>query len=240
MIPQKIYYIWIGGQPINEEIQSNIESWKKYNPSFTICKIDESNFNINKYSYIKDAYNSGNFAYASDLIRLVVLYQHGGFYFDTDTKLIKPLNNLLKYKSIWALETPGIVASGLIIGTQKKDDDLKNLIDIYKHKKFDPEHLYDLLTTKIVSEYFQTKGLKPINKFQILRNKTVIFPSDYFAPYHWWGGGHITKNTIAIQQYTKKWGSQDKISLIGKLKLNFKYNYPRLSSLIKKIKNRKK
>ena len=126
MIHKRIYYIWLGKKPINEELKNNIKSWKKYNPDFEVYKIDESNFDINKYPYIKQAYDSGNWAYASDLVRLVVIYQNGGFYFDTDTKIIKSLDSLLAYKSVWALETPGIVASGLIIGAQKGDDDLKN------------------------------------------------------------------------------------------------------------------
>ena len=89
-----------------------------------------------------------------------------------------------------------------------------------------------------MSNYFRTKGLRLINKFQKLENNTVIFPSDYFAPYHWWGGGRITKNTMAIQQYSKTWDSKDNsISFIRKVKLNFKHHFPRIFQFLKNIKN---
>lgn len=236
MIPKRIYYIWLGKKPISKKIQENINSWKNLNPDFEICRIDESNFDINEYRYIKEAYEAGYWAYASDLVRLVVIYRNGGFYFDTDTKMIRSLNSLLKYKSVWALETPGIVASGLIIGANKGDRNLKNLIQIYKNKKFDSNDLYNVLTTKIISEYFQSKGLKLINKQQVLKDGTIILPSDYFAPYHWWGGGHLTKRTIAIQQYDKSWDNNKSISLLNKVKLNFKHNFPSLFFLMRRIK----
>ena len=236
MIPKRIYFIWIGDKPIPKFALKNINSWKELNPTFEICKINEKNFDIESFPYIRDAYESGNYAYASDIIRLVTIYDNGGFYFDTDTRLVKPLTPFLNYKSVWALETPGIVASGLVIGAQKNDDDLKNLIEIYKNIKYDPNNLYNLLTTKIVSEYFLSKGLKRVNKFQVLDNKTAIFPSDYFAPYHWWQGGHVTKNTVAIQQYNNSWGSKNQVELKDKIKLDFKHKFPRIFFGLKKIK----
>lgn len=237
MIPKKIYYVWLGGAPLTPSIKNNIKSWKEQNPNFQIIRIDETNFDIHRYSFIKDAYNSGNWAFASDMVRLIVIYNNGGFYFDTDVKLIKPLEPFLQYKSIWGMETPGFINSGLIIGAEKGDKHLKNIIDIYSHLKFDPTNIYKFVTTQIISDYFVKYGLKVNNRLQILDGYVHIFPSSYFAPLHWWGGGHITKKTVAIQQYTKNWGDSNKISQFGKFCKNLYHYFPNIYTVVKKIKD---
>lgn len=76
-----------------------------------------------------------------DVVRLAVLYQFGGFYLDTDVRLIKPLDILRKCKSVWELELAGQVNGGLIIGAHAGDDDLANLIERYRQIDFDPNQL---------------------------------------------------------------------------------------------------
>ncbi len=238
MIPKRIYYVWIGDKPLGNAEKNNIKSWKKNNPDFDIIKVDEKNFDINRFTFIKCAYESRNWAFASDLIRLVVIYQNGGFYFDTDAKLLKPLDRFCKYKSVWGMEAPGFVNSGLIIGASKKDDDLSNLIDIYSQINFDPKNIYEFVTTGIISKYFWSKGLKRANKMQIMPNRSRIFPSQYFAPFHWWGGGHISKETVAVQQFTSNWGNEPRdIGKMRKFSLDFYFHCPRLWMKLSKIKN---
>ncbi|MBD5807113.1 glycosyltransferase family 32 protein [Limosilactobacillus walteri] len=237
MIPKKIYYIWLGGTPLSLNIKNNIESWKVTNPDYDIVRIDETNFDISKYCFIEDAYNSKNWAFASDLIRLVTIYENGGFYFDTDVKLLKSLDPFLKYKSIWGMETPGLINSGLIIGAEKKDKHIGNIINVYQELNFDPDNIYDFVTTQIISNYFTKYGLKINNRLQVLDDYVYIFPSDYFAPLHWWGGGHITKRTVAIQQYSKNWGDSNRMSNSGKFVRNFYHHFPKTYLSLKKIKD---
>ncbi|AGR65202.1 glycosyltransferase family 32 protein [Limosilactobacillus reuteri] len=237
MIPKKIYYVWLGENPLSLDIKNNIKSWKTTNPDYDIVRIDETNFDISKYRFIEDAYNSKNWAFASDLIRLVTIYENGGFYFDTDVKLLKSLDPFVKYKSVWGMETPGLINSGLIIGAEKKDKHIGNIINIYQELNFDPDNIYDFVTTQIISNYFMRYGLKARNRLQVLDDYVYVFPSDYFAPLHWWGGGHITKRTVAIQKYSKNWGDTNRMSDSGKLVRNFYHYFPRTYLLLKKIKD---
>lgn len=239
MIPQKIFYIWFGKKQLSSQTKENLITWQKCNPDYEIIKIDETNFDINKYPFIRDAYNSKNWAFASDMARLIVIYQNGGFYFDTDVKIIKSLDPLTKYKSVWGMEMPGLINSGLIIGAKKEDDDLKNLINIYQNKVFDSKNINAMLTPRIISDYFKNKGLTEKNTIQRLKNDTVIFPTDYFAPYHWWGGGNLSHNTVAIQQYQKGWGKEDiskATRLIARIHYNFPKSYSKLRLFLKKFK----
>lgn len=60
MIPKKIHYCWFGGNPINELGQKCLASWKKYCPDYEIIEWNESNFDINSNSYVKEAYEAKN------------------------------------------------------------------------------------------------------------------------------------------------------------------------------------
>lgn len=236
MIPKRIYYVWFGKKELPKQVKKNIESWKKFNPTFDIIQIDESNYDISKFKFCKEAYDAKSWAFASDVARLDVIYNNGGFYFDTDVEMVKSIDPLRQEKSVWGLEGINAVNSGLIIGANKYDDDLGQILKIYSKKHFNINNEDSVITTQIIGDYFVTQGLKPINKTQKLANGTKIFASQYFAPYHWWGGGKVTSKTIAIQQYSKSWGQKKRISFKQKLKMNgFYYAYP-VFHLLQKIK----
>lgn len=231
MIPKRINYVWLGGQPLPDQIKKNILTWQEKNPEYEIIEFNEKNYDINRYQFAADAYKSKKWAFASDVVRLDVLYQYGGFYFDTDVKLIKSLDPLLTNKAVWAMENSGDINSGLGVGVEPHDENVKKLLEIYKTLQYtdDQRQWYDLITTNIISDYFKQHGLKERNRLQTLADGTTIFPSEYFAPYHWWGGGKITPKTIAVQQYGNSWGSDNgAISKYRIFKHNLQLHWPSL------------
>lgn len=232
-IPKKIFYVWLGKNELPKIVKENLKNWQEFNPDFQIIRINESNFNISKYKYVEEAYKDKNWAFASDLVRLDVIYNNGGFYFDTDVLFRKNINNLCKYKSVWAMENSGLINSGLIIGAHKGDIDLKNIIDIYKQKNYSRDNLNNLITVKIITDYFKQHGLVCDNKIQFLDRNQIVFPTKYFAPYHWWGGGKENSDTIAIQEYLNSWGAQASMSV--KIKSNFRLYFPKIYAGIKQI-----
>lgn len=234
MIPKKIYYVWLGGKSLPKSVKENIRSWRKYNSDYQIIRIDEKNYDMNKYKFVSKAYDEGQWAFASDLVRLDIIYTFGGFYFDTDVRLLKSLDQFRNKNSVWGLETTNNINSGLILAADRENKDIENIIKIYNSLDFNIKKINEMITTGIISKYFIDKGLEPVNKLQIISDNAYIYPSDYFAPYHWWGGGRVTKNTVAIQQYTKNWGVTEKISNRRKLRLNVRHYFPRLYTFIQK------
>lgn len=239
MIPKRIFYVWLGKGELPIEVRNNINSWQENNPGYKIIQINEKNFDLSKYNFVKEAYDNRMWAFASDVIRLDVIYNNGGFYFDTDVKMVKPLDELRKYKSVWGMETPGLINSGLIIGANKYDDDIKELLINYNNLKFDKNNIEEMMTPYIVSNYFFNKGFKKKNKNQLLANGTYIFASKYFAPYHWWGGGKIKTETITIHQYEKTWekesNSKSKINILPEIRYYFPVLFDFLSNIKKKV-----
>ena len=66
MIPKKIHYFWIGGNPKPESVIYCIESWKKYCPDYEIIEWNETNYDFTKNEYMRQAYEAKN----GDLYRL--------------------------------------------------------------------------------------------------------------------------------------------------------------------------
>lgn len=231
MIPKRIFYIWFGGAPLPQQVVENLKTWRQLNPDYEIIEINEHNYDVTKNSFVAAAYRAKKWAFASDVARLEVLYQHGGFYFDTDVKMLKPLEPLREYKSVWAMEMPGYVGSGLIIGAASGDNNIERLLKMYSKVTFNPFKLNELVTTKLISQYFWNQGLQERDRLQTLNDGTVIFPSVYFAPIHWWGGGRIKKRSIAVQQYHNSWGQANPVQGYDRFKLNLQYYSPKLFHL---------
>lgn len=217
MIPKVIYYAWFGNNPLPNEVLNNIESWKKYNPDYEIVKIDESRkdlFNYKDYDFTKNAYKQKKWAFVSDVARLDVLYKNGGFYLDTDVEVFKPFEVLENYHEIWAKENRFSINSGLFMASEKKSINIKNILDIYKEKKFDSSNLIEISTVTIITRYFAKLGLTSENKYIQKIKDASIFPTFFFAPLHYWGGGKVNSKSYTCHKYSASWiGKSDSLSL---------------------------
>ena len=95
-IPKQISYCWFGHNPLPKKVEKCIESWKKHCPDYEIIRWDESNYDVTKNQYIREAYEAKKWAFVSDYARLDVIYQYGGIYLDMDVELIKDFEKHIK------------------------------------------------------------------------------------------------------------------------------------------------
>ena len=142
MIPKIIHYIWLGGKPLPKIAEKCIASWKKYCPDYEIKRWDESNLDLDKYQFVKDALEAKKYAFASDVLRSDILYNNGGIYFDIDVELLKPIDDILNgVDCVMGFESSNMIAPGLVMATVKENQDLLNILNIYKDLKFDVNNL---------------------------------------------------------------------------------------------------
>ena len=87
MIPKKIHYCWFGENKKNKLVLKCIESWKHFFPDFEIIEWNESNTDLHENRYVECAYQLKKWAFVSDYVRMKVLYENGGIYFDTDVEV---------------------------------------------------------------------------------------------------------------------------------------------------------
>ena len=206
MIPQKIHYCWFGRNPKPKLAEKCIASWKKYCPGYEIIEWNEDNFDINMNGYTKMCYEQKKYAFLSDYVRLLVVAEHGGIYFDTDVELIRPIDKLLEHNAFFGFETPEYVASGLGFGSVPHGKAIEAMVAEY-------DFLLDgtqgtrgcprLNTSALVK-----LGMVQDGSFQTVAD-AVILPADYLNPYESATGRiNKTKNSVSIHWYSAAWMSR--------------------------------
>src|SRR5574344_1059503 len=113
-IPKIIHYCWFGNNPKSEEIQKYINSWKTYMPDYEIIEWNESNFDVNKLKYTKQAYEMKKYAFVSDVARIEALYEYGGIYFDTDVEVFKSFDNKLNNSCVLGSKEKEYIATRMM------------------------------------------------------------------------------------------------------------------------------
>ena len=96
MIPKIIHYCWFGENPIPDNQQRYMATWRTLMPDWEIKEWNEHNFSIATAPvYVQEAYRKQKWAFVSDYVRLWALNQHGGVYLDTDVEVLKSFEDLL-------------------------------------------------------------------------------------------------------------------------------------------------
>ena len=144
-IPKVIHYCWFGKGEMPKLAKKCIKSWKKYCPDYEIICWNEENFDLTQNRYMKEAYEAGKWAFVSDVARLIIIYENGGIYLDTDVELIKPIDDLLQSKGFMGFDEKGIVATGLGFGAEKGNEIVGEFLKDYNNIPFVlPDGSFDL------------------------------------------------------------------------------------------------
>lgn len=210
MIPKKIHYFWFGGNEKPKSVQKCINSWKKYCLDYEIIEWNETNFDIHCMSFVEQAYEAKKYAFVSDVARLMVVYEYGGIYMDTDVEVIKPLDDLLENRAYMSFENDENINTGQGFGAEAGMPFFKEHIDVYKNWNFiNDDGTYNQIgCPKVATDLFKTKGI-----FLDGSEQTVcdihIYPAEYFNPYDSLTG-KLTKtpNTYSIHWYDASWSDK--------------------------------
>lgn len=209
MIPKVIHYCWFGGSPIPKVNQKYIESWKKFCPDYEIVRWDETNCDINCNAYVKAAYEEKKYGFVPDFFRLKIIYENGGFYFDTDVELIKSLDSLRDYHCFFGREHGGYVAPGLGFGAEKGNQEIGDMLKLYDELSFyNPDGTLNLTPSPIyVTDMLVARGLTKDDKLETIENVTIL-PTSYLCPKNNLTGIiNITTSSVSIHHYDASWTS---------------------------------
>lgn len=199
----QFHYCWVGGAEKSEKIKSCIASWKRVCPNAEIIEWNESNYDVNKNAYIREAYEQKKYAFVSDYMRFDILYRFGGMYLDTDVELLKDVTPLTK-ENFTGFESEENVAPGLILYAEKGDPLMKEMLDYYDKQT---EFSMGKTVVQIMTEILKKHGLKQDGTKQTVAG-FVIYPTEYFNPKGGeYGKDKITENTYSIHHYEASWKS---------------------------------
>lgn len=205
-IPKIIHYCWFGKGKIPTEYLRYIESWKKYCPEYEIRLWNESNYDITKNLYMRQAYEKGMWAFVSDFARVDIVCSYGGIYLDCDVELLKPLDDLLGVDMYCGFENYRCINLGLGFGAVAGHPYLKSLRSYYEKLRFIDENgemnikACPFYQTDVIKEF----GIVPENKFQ-RTDRITVYPSEVFSPYSYWDIGKVTDKTYSIHHYSGSW-----------------------------------
>ena len=210
-IPKIIHYCWVGGKPKPQSVLYCIESWKRFCPDYEIREWNEENYDFTKNHYMHQAYEAKKWGFVPDYARLDIIYQHGGFYFDTDVELIHDLDDLLDYDAFMGFENTGdgewFVACGLGFGAAPGNEVIRLLRDRYDTLSFTNQ---DGSLNLLASPHFSTQclrqlGLKQVNRDQKL-DQVMVFASDVLGPKNYRTGKiECSHRTVSIHHYSASW-----------------------------------
>lgn len=203
MIPKKIHYCWFGRGEKPKLAQKCIASWHKYMPDYEIIEWNEDNFNVNYNAYTKMCYEQKKYAFLTDYLRLLIIEEHGGIYFDTDVEVLKSFDGLLNQTAFAGFENETAVATGLGFGAESHNPVIQQMIREY-NSLLDGEHgvvgCPKLNTLALEKFGFTANGI-----YQNLGDIT-IYPKEFFNPLNNNTGKlDKTKNTYSVHWYSMSW-----------------------------------
>lgn len=230
VIPKTIHYCWFGGGGMPERFQKNIDAWKKCCPDYEIIRWDESNYDVTKNRYMRQAYEAKKWGFVPDYARMDIVNEYGGIYLDTDVELLKPLDSLLGYEMFCGFEDNSHIALGLGFGAHKKHCILEAMIEEYERLEFRKD---DGSLNLVASPEYQTRilekyGLKRDGHIQI-QKEFIALSAEYFAPVNAYGFGAPTVNSFSVHQYAATWFDLEQRKIKEGFIENCKYVIERIS-----------
>lgn len=213
MIPKVIHYCWFGGNEKPKIFEKCYKSWEKYCPDYEVIEWNESNVDLSSCPlYVRQAYENKKWAFVTDYIRLKVVYDNGGVYFDTDVELKKNPDFLLEYKAFFGVEPDGYVATGLGFGAEKENEILYEIMQDYEKIPFVKEDgSFDLTPCPYINtKVFLNHGFVLENSKQLIDDNVLILPSEVLCPINSLTRQmNITEKTVAIHWYTASWHTKE-------------------------------
>lgn len=230
---KRINYVWLGGNPLPPGAKACIKSWRKFCPNFEIVEWNESNLPINHSRWVKEALSEKKWSFAGDYLRMLILYQYGGVYMDTDVQLYAPIEKYLTDKFVSGIENHyygtgilenNITEDGFFKGTTKNATGFCIQVGFMYAEPYHPfiksflTKFYNdgqrafinndnsnnaFIPDEVMARFLKDYGLKFRDRTQKLPDGITLYDSSIFSTRKSKG-----KNTVAIHWYDQSWNDK--------------------------------
>lgn len=207
MIPKIIHYCWFGRGEKPELAKKCIASWRRFCPDFEIREWNEDNCGDLAIPFMAEAYAAKKYAFVSDVMRLVVLEQYGGVYFDTDVEVLRDISPLLEDEGFIGFENDQFVNSGQVLAAIPHHPVIGAMIAEYKTLHFlNPDGSINAVgCPHLNSDVMERFGLVRNGQEQLVAG-IHVYPEDYFNPMDSTTGKLTkTEHTYSIHWYSMSW-----------------------------------
>lgn len=212
MIPKIIHYCWLSDDPVPQELQNYMQSWKKKIPEYKFIKWDFSRFNKESSIWVSEAFDNKKYAFAADYIRLYAIYNYGGIYLDMDIEILKNFEPLLGASYMLAYERPsgkGIEAG--CFGAEKGNSYIKDCLKYYEGRTFvNADGSFNLTPL-------------PQIMYKVLKEREYnysVYDHNYFTAKSYETGQEYPSDvTYAIHHFAGSWKTDDEKKVIEKTRI---------------------
>lgn len=207
MIPKIIHYCWFGRSEKPELAKKCIASWQKFCPDFEIREWNEDNCDYLAMPFMAEAYEARKYAFVSDVMRLLVLEQYGGVYFDTDVEVVRDIAPLMEDEGFIGFENDQFINSGQVMASVPHHPVVQTMIEEYRKLHFANA---DGTTNAVGCPHLNTDVMERYGLARNGQEQTVagihVYPVDFFNPLDSVTGKLTkTENTYSIHWYSMSW-----------------------------------
>ena len=105
MIPKIIHQIWVGPNPLPKREKEFCQKVQEMHPEWEYHLWTDANVPIYQLplgaqQQYQQFYERKDYAFCADILRIWVVYIHGGIYLDVDFDCLKPLDEFLKFDGL--------------------------------------------------------------------------------------------------------------------------------------------
>jgi len=192
-IPKKLSHIWIGNLPAPRKW---MESWKKHHPEWSYTLYDNkflSSHNFKTKNQINEYIKRGQYAGAADLMRLEILYEHGGFMPGADSICLMNTDVLFTKECAYTVYENELVRGELVSPIQACQPGNKFILEMIHELSNTPPELLD-------EPWISTGNLFTTQAIKKASPEIVIFPSHYLIPVHFTGVSYAGEGPVFAKQ----------------------------------------
>lgn len=205
MIPKIIHCVWLSGDDKPVLYLNCLKSWQEKMPDYEIKEwsLDKFPNEVTEHPFVKGALESRKWAYATDYIRLWLLYNYGGIYMDLDVMVFKSFNPFLEhgfftsielnpivlYKTLKSKEILGIGLEAAVMGCIPHHPFISDALGCYSDLKFinTPEFCFQYIMPRVLTRIaINNYGFKQVPCMQVLKEGMWIYPCDVFSSVYNW------------------------------------------------------
>jgi hypothetical protein len=231
MIPKVIHSVWVGPRPMPAQHQRWMAQWREQHPDFAFMHWTEDNIDRTS-EWVRVALHRGEWACASDAIRLQVLHAVGGIYLDTDVEVVRPLHPLLDEGCVigWT-STPHIPhdINNAVIAARPGHPLIARALA--RTLAIDPWHVLEPGPVHAVRDALFEYGAlrrnlrgnlhgasaRPPESLRV--DDVLVVPSRVFYPYDWteaYNPSCVTPDTLCVHHWSLSWDAAWRLKQAGR------------------------
>lgn len=244
MVPQKLHYCWLSGDPKPPVIAECMASWQKVMPDYEVVCWDTDRFDVDAHPFVREAVSAGKWAFAADYIRLHAVHSEGGIYLDSDVMVKRRFDDFLNLdfftsveyhpnlveqgdaaryldddgrRRVDAIGVPGIGLQAAVFGGIAGHPLLARCLEHYRDRHFVlPDGGFDtaIIAPGVYAAAAEAFGFRYRDELQRLSHNATIFPSTVFA-------GHVDQETpesYAVHRGVGSWKDPHRPSIARRLR----------------------